>query len=544
MLLLTATGAAAQAPPPIPPGPLSLEQVLELSEARSEGMMIARAGVQRSEGARVQARSGQLPQLSASASYDRALASEFSGVFGSSSGPTCPPFTPNPQGTIDARVAEIERAIDCGAIGASLFTSSSTDTNSLPFGRKNTWRATLTFSQNLYSGGRLGAQAAIAETGHQAAALSLNSTRAQLLFEVTQAYYDAALSDRLVTIAGASLQQAEATLRQTQAGLDAGTQPEFEVLRARVGRDNQMPILIRQRVNRDIAQLRLKRLLDLAPDYDLQLADVLGDDLAAPPKVFAERLIALERTLTVVEPEQQSPLTAVTLPSRSAVTEAEVALRQREASLRLTEAEKRPSVTLNSSYGRVGYPGGVFPTFDRTNWTVGASMQVPLLTGGRQKGDEIVARANVEEGKARVQQVQELADLDTRAAWAELIAARAAWEATAGTVQQANRAYEIADVRYRAGVSTQLELSDSRLVLQQAEANRAVAARDLQVARAHVALLPDLPIGAGTAGGGATPAQPASQPAPQTPSQPQPAAGGQIRNAATGQGVQSQAGTR
>ena len=59
------------------------------------------------------------------------------------------------------------------------------------------------------------------------------------------------------------------------------------------------------------------------------------------------------------------------------------------------------------------------------------------------------------------------ASLDTRSAWAELLAARAAWEATAGTVQQATRAFEIADVRYRAGVSTQLELSDSRLLLQQ-----------------------------------------------------------------------------
>jgi outer membrane protein TolC len=47
-------------------------------------------------------------------------------------------------------------------------------------------------------------------------------------------------------------------------------------------------------------------------------------------------------------------------------------------------------------------------------------------------------------------------------------------------------------------VSTQLELSDARLLLQQAQANRAQAARDLQVARARMALLPDLPIGATT----------------------------------------------
>ena len=94
-----------------------------------------------------------------------------------------------------------------------------------------------------------------------------------------------------------------------------------------------------------------------------------------------------------------------------------------------------------------------------------------------------------------MRQVEELALLDARAAHAELTAARAVFDASAGTIEQATRAYQIAEVRYQSGVSTQLELSDARLLLQQAEANRAQAARDLQVARARVALLPDLPLG-------------------------------------------------
>ena len=61
---------------------------------------------------------------------------------------------------------------------------------------------------------------------------------------------------------------------------------------------------------------------------------------------------------------------------------------------------------------------------------------------------------------------------------------------------QARRAYDIAEVRYREGISTQLELDNARLLLRQAEANRALAARDLEVARARVALLVDLPLGA------------------------------------------------
>jgi outer membrane protein TolC len=502
---LAASAADAQTPavPAIPSGPLTLEQVLELAEPRSEAIDIARAGVAHAQGDQARARSALFPQLSLTAGYDRTLATEFEAVFNSASSST-----------------------SSSTAGSSFDASSLKD---LPFGRKNIWRATLTFSQNLYSGGRNGAQAAVAAVGRENAQLGVTTARGQLLLDVTQAYYDAVLSARLVSIAEATLQQADATLKQTQASFDAGTQPEFELLRARVNRDNQTPVVIRQRVNRDIALLRLKQLLELPASYNLELADTLGGETLPPPPVFASRVLPVERRLSVEQPAAVSLPSELPEPTRTVVTQAQTTVRQREESLKLTNAQRMPSVSLNSSYGRVDYPSAFFPTADfRTNWTVGASMTLPLLTGGRQAADEAVARADLEQSRVQLRQTQELAALDTRSAIAELLAARAAWEATAGTVEQANRAYQIADVRYRSGVSTQLELADSRLLLEQAEANRAQAARDLQVARAHVALLPDLPLGTTTAPRTTPAPQPQQPSSPPPPSQP---AGGRIQNA-------------
>lgn len=463
-------------------GPLGLQQVLQIAEAKSESVALARLALTRNDGDFVRAKSGRRPQLSGTASYDRSLANEFQGVFDS----------------IDFGGGDTSGGLD-----------------NLPFGRANTWRATLSFSQTVYSGGRLEAQDALVGVGRRSSEQALTAARAQVLFDVTQAYYDAALSGRLVAIAEATLEQAGATLRQVQAGFDAGTQPEFEVLRARVGRDNQMPQVIRQRVNRDVALLRLKQLLDLPPDADLRLADVLDDERLAPPGPFLEQVSAVERGLPPAGGASFTLQTNVPLPDRNAVAEAETAVSLREASLRAVQAERRPSVSLTSNYSRIAFPSGVFPAFDRSNWSIAASVSMPLSTGGRQRGDEMVAQADVEQAKVQLRQVQELAALDTRSAWAELVAARAAWEATSGTVQQAMRAHEIADVRYRAGLSTQLELSDARLLSQQAEANRAQAARDLQVARARVALLPNLPV----SGGGTAAASGRGQgvPAPTTP---------------------------
>jgi outer membrane protein TolC len=515
-VVVSLAGAArAQAPqaPPVPQGPLTLEQVLAIAEARSEAVSIAQVGVARTEGDAVRARSAERPQLSAAASYDRSLANEFQGVFDD---------------------------VDFGGGSGDGSGGGDNSFEDLPFGRANTWRASLAFSQNLWSGGRIGAQKQLASLGRTSAELGLVGAKAQLRYEVTQAYYDALLTERLVAIADATLEQAGATLQQTQAGFNAGAQPEFEVLRATVSRDNQTPVLIRQRANREVAMLRLKAFLELPADYDLRLAGDLGDPALAPATVFASRVQPVESALVSTR-SVVSTLPGAPMPERNAVAEAGTVVNLREAALKAVQAERKPSLSLTSNYSRIAYPNNdAFPIFDRSNWSVGVSMSVPLLTGGRQRGDEILARADIEQARLQEKQVQELAALDTRSAWAELLAARAAWEASAGTVQQANRAYEIADVRYRAGVSTQLELSDSRLLLQQAEANRALAARDLQVARARVALLPELPLAASAgAAPRSTAVQASPQPQPQTQQQP---GGTQFANAA--QQRQPQTGTR
>ena len=311
-----AAQAQAQAPPQPPPaapslpaGPLTLEQALAIAEARSETVAIAEVALERNAGDQVRARAALYPQLSASATYDRSLANEFQGVFDD---------------------------IDFGG-GRTAASGDSGGFEDLPFGRANTWRASLSFSQNLYSGGRIGAQRQLASIGRTSAEQALVGARAQLRFDVTQAYYDALLTDRLVTIARATLDQAGATLQQTQAGFDAGTQPEFEVLRARVSRDNQTPLVIRQRSNQEVAMLRLKQLLELPADYDLRLADDLGDAQLPPAPVFAARVVPVEAALGPTQTAVSS-LLAAPLPERNAVAEAATVVSLREAALKAVEA--------------------------------------------------------------------------------------------------------------------------------------------------------------------------------------------------------------
>lgn len=467
---------------------VSLDEALDLAEAKSEQVAIARTGIDRASGQLTRARADLFPQLSASASYDRALASEFSGLFDDvATGQPCDPFVGDPSASVEMRLAELERAVDCGATGATIDGSGFTD---LPFGRENTYRVNLSFSQNLFSGGRIGAQVAQANAARDSADITLAAARAQLALEVVQAYYDAALGARLVEIAEATYKQADATLTQTRLGFEAGTQPEFELLRAQVARDNQRPAVIRSQSQREIALLRLRQLLEIPAAEPLTLTTPLEADGPPAPQHLP---------VSIDAPIPEAPLDEV---DRAPVREAETSVRQLDAAVDAARAQRLPSVSLTSSYGEVAYPG-TLPAFGdwRRNWTVGAIVQMPLLTGGRLRADEAIARADRDAARFRMQQTRELAILDTRTAYEELRASRASWESSAGTVQQAERAYQIADLRYREGVSTQLELSDAQVLLVQAQATRAQAARDLQVARARVALLPDLPLGASAQNG-------------------------------------------
>lgn len=515
-----------QQPQQTPPKVMTLDDALAMAEQSSDQIAIAQAGVNRADSNEMRAKADQLPQVNVAGSYDRALQSEFADVFGT--GPSCTPLTVNPGAPLDARVTEIERALqECPpSLFSGSSTSNSTSSNSdssLPFGQRNTYRVNLQISQSVFTAGRVTAQREQARFNRVNASLNLNSTRAQLELDVAQAYYEAALNDRLVAIAEATLAQAQSALDVTKAQRDVGRVSEFDLLRAQVSRNTQQPEVIRRRNARELAYLRFKQLLNLPLDQPIQLTVNLSEDtLPVPAQRFATAIAEVEATQPAATRE------------RVGVTEGQNQVRASEAAVKIARAERFPSVALNTQYGRVAYPAGL-PSFGdfRTNWTVGASVQWTAFDGGRLKAGELSARADLAENQARLHLTRELATLDEASARNDLDAARAAWDASGGTVEQARKAYEIAELHYKEGISTQLELNDTRLQLQQAEANRAQAARDLQVARVKLALLPELPL---TTTGASTPTQPQQAPQAQQPvaqPQQQPAATGQ-QTGATG----------
>ena len=496
-LIVGASSLSAQTQPvtqtPAAGAQLSLDDALRMAESQSEAVGIARAGQKRAEGQRLQARSQYFPQIYGSAGYTRTLKSQYSSLSGGAEPDTTRPASPAPpcedyllgqDASIADRVAALETASKCVS-GLNPFAAFS----SLPFGQANQYQLGLSVSQNLFSGGRVSAQNEAAQAGKRSADIELTAQRAQNILDVTQAYYDAALADRLVSITESSFNQTENVLKQVQLNRNVGNVSEFELLRAQVTRDNQRPLLIQRRSDREVAYLRLKQLLNIPLEQSVALTTPIDnvDNLPAGIRVAGLKVTSAE------DPDT----TAV---NRAAVRQASEAVRAQQQLVRVARAQRIPSLSFNSQYGAVAYPLNGLPGSNdfRYNWTVGISASLPLFTGGRIRGDELIAQANLAEARSRLQQVTEFASLDSRVAINALNQARSAWEASRGTSEQASRAYQIAEVRYREGISTQLELNDSRILLEQATVNRALAARNYQIARIKLALLPNLPLQSGT----------------------------------------------
>ena len=479
---------------------LSLDEALRLAGSQSEAVRIAQAGVLRADGQKMVARSQSMPQFGLSFAYTRTLASQFQAL-SDAGAPGPPPGTPPvppadgtiyyqpcsrylaPAGSPDAqRLAGVETAAKCSA-GSGL----GIDFSSVGFGSENQYNFGLQGTWDIYSGGRNRAAGRAADAVRTAAEIELASQQARLTLDITEAYFDAVLADRLVAIAESSLVLTQNVLGQTRLARQVGNQSEFDLLRAQVTHDNQMPAVLQRRTDRELAYARLKQMLNLPGNEQVVLSTGLGNEAA---------LAELARSTVVAAPTPSSDTSSI---ARAPVRQQAEALRAQQEQLRIAKSQWIPTFTLSTQYGRLSFPASGVPDFNNllTNWTLNLTATLPLYTGGRIRGNAMAAEASVREAEARYEQVREAASLDGQQAAALLNQAQASLAASQGTTEQAAKAYTIAEVRYREGLSTQVELNDSRLLLQQAAANAALAVRNIQVARIRVALLRDLPLGAG-----------------------------------------------
>ena len=457
LAVLLPVSLAAQQPAPEPLR-LTLEDAIRRALQSGNDVKIAQAGVRQAEGQVTQAWASALPDIRASVTYTRTFASIFSMA---AQGPRLGPFSPDTTATLASRIGYLEQeypnAVARG-IG-SLFSD-------LPFGRQNTYIATLTVSQTLFQGGKVGAGIAGAHAYERAAQAQLDETRRDVVYRVKQAYLAALYTERIVAITEASQVQVNDQLHRVALNHQVGSSADYDLLRAQVEAANQEPLVIAARNSRDIALLEVRRLLDIRADQPVELVSGLLGSADSLPQV----------DLAAVELDESG---------RAALEAAEANVEFRRQAVHVYHGDYYPTVKVSSSYGGQAFPQGTFPSGlsdFRRDWSASLTVSVPLFDGLRTHGVVIQAEADLSRAEAQLAQTREGVAIEIEQARAEIVRARALVAARHETVGQAARAQHLASVRYANGIATALEVSDARLALQQASVNETQATRDYLLA--------------------------------------------------------------
>jgi len=462
VLLLLPVGAMAQEPMAPDTVELSLELALSRADREGQEVRLARTQAQAASSQVGAARSALFPQVSGTFAYTKTFASVFE-TAGEFTLPDSLRFNPNPDQPLAERVRYLERMTPMAAFGAlgELFSD-------MPFGRENLYNAGVSGQQLLYAGGRVRAGIALAENAAEVAGYQLTEQRAEIAYQVEEAYWGAVLAREFEAIAAAAVSQAEEFLAQERLRLETGRASELDVLRAEVELENLRPDLIQARNGADLAALNLKRLVDVPLDAPLVLTTPL------PPEAGAGQV--------------RDPAPAAVLSARPAVAAAERGVVMREQQVRMARSAFLPSVALQMSYMRQSYPPGVFDLDVpwRTDWTGTLAVQLPFFNGMQRFAELEAAQAEADGARLQLAQLREGVELEYRQALREKDRARAQIEARRRTVEQAERVHELTVLRYERGLATALEVSAARLGLSGARTNLAQALADYRLAEAKV----------------------------------------------------------
>jgi outer membrane protein len=328
----------------------------------------------------------------------------------------------------------------------------------------NSGTAQLSFSQPLWTGGRVAAAVSTAHAEILAGRENLRRVEAQVLGAVIQAYVDVRRDIQSVRIREENVNVLTRQLQESQARFDVGEVTRTDVAQSQARLAQARALLQSTQAQLEISRANYAQLIgqnpgELAPEPTL--GHLLPDD---PDKAF-----------TIAEANN---------PQLRAQLFTEEASRSRIAGAR---AERMPSL---SSQATMTFSQGPVEPFDRDPYRRGVTgtvtLNVPLFSGGlvssrvRQAVDRNTAdRLNVEAVRRTVLQ-------NITQAWSQLIAARSNISSSDEQVRAARIAAEGTRQEQQVGLRTTIDVLNAEQELRQAELNQVNAHRDAYIATTSV----------------------------------------------------------
>jgi outer membrane protein len=353
---------------------------------------------------------------------------------------------------------------------AGSYSKNAREISSYSVAPEGAWSIGLQARQVLYAGGGVRSSVKSAELAREAAVLELEGIINQQLLAVRTQFYTVLLEKERIKVQENNVNLLEQQLKDAKNRFEAGTISNFEVLRAEVALANGQPPLIQARSNYRIAIEQLRQLLGFVAGRGANLTKVpefVGTLEIGPPATYqlADALAAAQAN----RPELQQ---LARLENAG------------EQNIKANRAGYLPEVDLVGGYNVVRSPYSMAWDNRREGWTAGLQAQWNIFDGRATTGRVIQARSQLEQTKLSRSATTLAIEVQVRQAHSSLIEAWELVQASSKTVEQADEALRLANVRYSAGTATQLDVLTSQVSLTEARLNQLQAYYGYHVALA------------------------------------------------------------
>jgi outer membrane protein TolC len=366
----------------------TIEEAVAVAQAHNPDIAIARKKVQEARGGAIEARSGFLPSLSSTGLYDKRQ------------------------------------------------TQTATQL------REEDYNATLKLEQNLYTGGQITSQRAIARLNIEKQNYELQETADRVVMDVRIAFNELLLNRAKVRVREDSVRILEGELKSQQQSFNAGIVGKLNVQRAEVALANERPELFN-------AQTQLR-------DCYLRLGDLFGLD-ASPGVEPAPFEASGELQYQPNNPDLNDCL------ARADANRAVIKARQKDIEIEdqqyiLDRSGLRPHIQAFSGYEVYSERDpNVGPEFNYGG-VVGVNATWNIFDGFATKGRMQATRARREAAVQALAAVRRAVASEVRSAFFDLEQADRVLQAETKNVQTADEALEIANANFSAGLGTQLDI--------------------------------------------------------------------------------------
>jgi outer membrane protein TolC len=309
-------------------------------------------------------------------------------------------------------------------------------------------------------------------SGYKQAGYQLNSSRQgvrqsrqNVIYNTKRAFYGILLARKFVDAAREAVDVAEKLHKNIEVQYEVGLASKFDLLRSEVQVANLKPQLIRAENNLKVAKLNLK--------------NILGMDQSQPVEVEGEL------TYQPVDPELESALETA-MKNRPELKQFRLQKKVAGEAVNIARSSGLPSVSISGQYN---YWADQL-NFKEDNWSdfysLNLMVNIPIFNG-------LAAHARVAQAKSALKELdfnqKGLVDqirFEVRQAVLNLEEARQSLMSQEKNVDQAQESLRIAELNYKEGMVTVLDVQQAQTALAQAKTNYSQALYDYVVAQAEL----------------------------------------------------------